>query len=164
MENSIRLTTVKKSVFILSFLISLIAIPHFVVAQDCKDYHKSSECYIYVPLDREFQIYNQAKSMQVEVMKPVIYKMVLYGGKDYIVGACADAKFYRKIRLRIIDGISKKVLFDNMDRDFIESFSFTVEKTQPLDMEVTVLSNDKMADKMVCVGFQILYSDQVAGK
>jgi hypothetical protein len=101
--------------------------------------------------------------MQVDIQKPVIYKIILFGGKDYIVGVCAEANYYRKIRLRIIDSITKKVLYDNKDADFIESFGFTVTKTQPLDMEVTVLSDDKQASsKKICVGFQILYSNTVA--
>lgn len=130
--------------------------------QVCKDFHKSDDCYVYVPLDREFKIYNQAKSIQVDIQKPVVYKIVLFGGKDYIVGVCAEGNFYRKIRLRIIDSNTKKVLYDNQNSDYIESFGFTVAKTQPLDMEVTVLSDEKSAaNKKICVGFQILYSNPV---
>lgn len=140
--------------------VAMVFMFNYCQAQVCKDYHKSNDCYIYVPLDKEYSIYNQAKSIQVEGMKPVIYKIVLYGGKDYIVGVCAESTFYRKIRLRIIDGITKKVLYDNSERDYIESFGFRIDKTQPLDMEVTVLTNEKTSSDMkVCVGFQILYSD-----
>jgi hypothetical protein len=128
-------------------------------SQDCKDFHKSKDCYVYVPLDRDFQIYNQAKSTFAEIGKPTIYKVVLYGKKDFIVGVCAEAKYYRQIQLRIIDGITKKVLYDNKDYDYIESFGFTIEKTQPLDLEITVLSKDKTAqDSKVCLGIQILWS------
>lgn len=132
------------------------------ISQECKDFHKSSDCYVYVPLDRNFEIYNQAKSMQVEVGKPVIYKVVLYGKKDFIVGACAEALYYRKIRLRIIDDITGKVIFDNKEMDYIESFGFSIDKTQPLSMEVTVLGGEKTPPKAkICVGFQILSSDPV---
>jgi hypothetical protein len=128
-------------------------------SQDCKDFHKSKDCYVYVPLDRDFQLYNQAKSTFAEIGKPIIYKVILYGKKDFIVGVCAEAKYYRQIQLRIIDGITKKVLYDNKDYDYIESFGFTIEKTQPLDLEITVLSKDKAAqDSKVCLGIQILWS------
>ena len=127
--------------------------------QDCKDFHKSKNCYVYVPLNRDFQIYNQAKSTFAEIGKPTIYKVVLYGKKDFIIGVCAEAKYYRQIRLRIIDGISHTVLYDNADYDYIESFGFTIEKTQPLDLEITVLSKEKKAqDSKVCLGIQILVS------
>jgi hypothetical protein len=129
--------------------------------QACKDFHKTPDCYVYVPLDREFKIYNQAKSMTIKPLKPVIYKIILFGGKDYIVGVCAESKYYRKIRLRIFDGITKKLLYDNKDYDYIESFSFTVNKTQPLEMEVNVLADEKNSKSDICVGFQILYSDQL---
>ena len=82
-------------------------------SQDCKDFHKSKDCYVYVPLGRDFQIYNQAKSTYVEIGKPTIYKVVLYGKKDFIVGVCAESKYYRQIQLRIIDGITNKILYDN---------------------------------------------------
>jgi hypothetical protein len=128
--------------------------------QPCKDFHKSNDCYVYVPLDRDFQIYNQARSSQTEVGQTNIYKVILYGRKDFIVGVCAEAAFYRKIHFRIVDSQTKKVLYDNKDFDYVESFSFTVEKTQPLDLEVTVLPKDNNSAKgKVCVGLQILWSN-----
>lgn len=143
-----------------SFITALLTVLcNLTQAQDCKDFHKSKDCYVYVPLDRDFQMYNQAKSTSVDIGKPTIYKVVLYGKKDFIVGVCAEAKYYRQIRLRIIDGINKKVLYDNQDYDYIESFGFTIEKTQPLDLEITVLSKEKAAQtSKVCVGIQILWS------
>lgn len=143
--------------FLVAILVLTMAIPCY--SQDCKDFHKSKDCYVYVPLDRDFQVYNQAKSTIAEVGKPLIYKVVLYGKKDFIVGVCAEAKYYRQIRLRIFDGITHKVLYDNKDYDYIESFGFTIEKTQPLDLEITVLSKEKEAqDSKVCLGIQILWS------
>lgn len=144
---------------ILVFILMLLSTISSGFSQDCKDFHKSKDCYVYVPLDRDFQIYNQAKSTYAEIGKPLIYKVILYGKKDFIVGVCAEAKYYRQIQLRIIDGITKKVLYDNKDYDYIESFGFTIEKTQPLDLEITVLSKDKAAqDSKVCLGIQILWS------
>lgn len=131
------------------------------LGQECKDFHKSADCYVYVPLDREFKIYNQAKSLSILPGKPVVYKLILFGGKDYIVGVCAESKYYRKLRLRIYDGVNKQLLYDNKDQDYIESFGFTVIKTQPLEMEVTVLTDEKDLKSEVCVGFQILYSEMV---
>lgn len=138
----------------------LLALSSLSQAQECKDFHKSKDCYVYVPLDRDFQMYNQAKSTSVVVGKPTIYKVVLYGKKDFIVGVCAESKYYRQIRFRIIDGITHNVLYDNQDYDYIESFGFTIEKTQPLDLEITVLSKEKTAQAAkVCVGIQILWSN-----
>jgi hypothetical protein len=112
-----------------------------------------------VPLDRDFKIYNQAKSISVDVNKSISYKIVLNGGKEYIVGVCSEPGYYRKIQLRILDGEGKNVLYDNSQHDYIESFGFSVETTLPLTMEVTVLSPQE--DKKICVGFQILFSDPV---
>ena len=144
------------------FVIIIVCLYSYSYGQNCQDFHKSTDCYVYVPLDRNFKIYNQAKSISLKPDKPVVYKIVLYGGKDYIIGVCAESKYYRKLRLRIFDGITKKLLYDNIDFDYIESFGFKVNKTQPLEMEVKILSNEKDNSKPeICVGFQILYSDSV---
>jgi hypothetical protein len=142
---------------LLAFIVSF-----HVYGQPCKDFHKSKDCYVYVPLDRDFKEYNQARSESVEIGKTNIYKVVLYGKKDFIVGICAESTYYRQVHFRIIDSQTQKVLYDNKDYDYIESFGFTIEKTQPLDLEVTVLSNDKAAqNNKICVGIQILWSKVV---
>jgi hypothetical protein len=142
---------------ILSITLAFISINGF--SQLCKDFHKSKDCYIYIPEDRDFQEYNQARSTTTAIGKTNIYKMVLYGPKDYIVGICAESAYYRQIHFRIIDGITHKVLFDNKDQGYIESFGFTVLKTQPLDIEVTVLAKDKNAQqKTICIGIAVLWS------
>ena len=81
--------------------------------QECKDFHKSNDCYVYIPTDRDFEIYNQARSTLAEIGKTNIYKVILFGKKDFIVGVCAEAKYYRQIWLRIMDSNTKQVLYDN---------------------------------------------------
>ena len=143
---------------LLLFLILWI-IPLQGFSQACKDFHKSNDCYVYVPLDRDYQQYNQAKSVSTDIGRPNVYKVVLFGNRDYIVGVCAGEKYYRQIHFRIIDSQTQKPLYDNKDYDYIESFSFTVEKTQALDLEVTILSKEKTAPTTkVCLGLQILWS------
>lgn len=150
-------------IFIRSLIsLTLLFMANYCYGQECKDFYKSDFCYVYVPLDREFKLYNQAKSTLVGIDKPITHKIILYGGKDYIVGVCSEGSYYRSIRLKIIDGVTKKVLYDNIDYDFIESFILTVEKTQPIEMEVTVISKENVPPKEnVCVGFQILYGEPV---
>ena len=130
---------------------------NFCHGQDCKDFYRSKDCYVYIPPDRDFELYNQAKSTYAEIGKPNIYKVILFGKRDFIVGVCAEARFYRQIWLRIIDSKTKHVLYDNKKFDYIESFDFTVEKTQPLDLEITILTKEKNPPKSkICIGIQIL--------
>jgi hypothetical protein len=125
--------------------------------QPCKDFQRTKDCYVYVPMDRDFKEYNQSKSVYTEVGTVNAFKIVLYGKKDFIVGICAESMFYRQIRLRIFDGQTNKLLYDNKDYDYIESFGFTVEHTMPLYLEVTVFSKDeKNQHKKTCLGLQIL--------
>ncbi len=139
------------------WLILGLGIPASNFGQDCKDFHKSQDCYVYIPPDRDFELYNQAKSAYAEIGKTNIYKVILFGKRDFIVGVCAEAKYYRQIWLRIIDSNTKQVLYDNKEFDYIESFDFTIERTQPLDLEVTILTKEKnpVASK-ICLGIQIL--------
>jgi hypothetical protein len=126
-------------------------------SQECKDFHKSNDCYVYIPPDKDYEIYNQARSAYAVVGKTNIYKVILFGKKDFIVGVCAEAKYYRQIWFRIIDSNTKQVLYDNKDFDYIESFGFTIERTQPLDLEVTIITKDKNPpNTKICLGIQIL--------
>lgn len=139
------------------FFLVFIFILGTLSSQECKDFHRNADCYVYVPLERDFRIYNQAKSLLVPANRTTIYKIILYGGKDYIVGVCSEPGYYRKIKLRILDDSGKKVLYDNTQHDFIESFGFSVERTLPIIMEVTVVAPQD--NKNICVGFQILSSE-----
>jgi len=130
-----------------------------ISSQPCKGFHESKDCFVYIPEGRDFKQYSQAKSALTSVGQKTTYKVVLFGGKDYILGVCAESG-YRPIHFRIIDSQTKKVMYDNKDYDYIDSFNFTVEKTQPLDIEVQILENKKITlkkDKM-CVGIEILWS------
>jgi hypothetical protein len=133
-----------------------------IIAQPCKGFHESKDCFVYIPEGRDFKQYSQAKSALTTVGQKNTYKVVLFGGKDYILGVCAESG-YRPVHFRIIDSQSKKVMYDNKDFDYIDSFNFTVQRTQPLDIEVQVLENKKnpaKKDKM-CVGIEILWSNAV---
>jgi hypothetical protein len=128
-------------------------------SQPCKGFHESKDCFVYIPEGRDFKQYSQAKSAQAGIGQKTTYKVVLFGGKDYILGVCAEAG-YRPIHFRILDSQTKKIMYDNKDFDYIDSFNFMVQRTQPLDIEVQILENKKIQlkkDKM-CVGIEILWS------
>ena len=106
--------------------------------QPCKGFHESKDCFVYIPEGRDFKQYSQAKSTQISIGQKTTYKLVLFGGKDYILGVCAESG-YRPIHFRIIDSQTKKIMYDNKDYDYIDSFNFMVQRTQPLDIEVQIL-------------------------
>jgi len=131
-----------------------------IYSQPCKGFHESKDCFVFIPEGRDFKQYSQAKSTQTSVGQKTTYKVVLFGGKDYILGVCAESG-YRPIHFRIIDSQTKKIMYDNKDFDYIDSFNFMVQRTQPLDIEVQILENKKIQmkkDKM-CVGIEILWSN-----
>jgi len=146
----------KPTTFLLCTMLFYISLTN-AKSQPCKDFHKSNDCYVYIPLDRDFKEYNQSKSVYTEVGKVNAFKVVLFGKKDFIVGICAGQAFYRQVRLRIFDGENGKLIYDNKDYDYIESFIFTVERTMPLFLEVTILSKDEANKrKQTCLGLEIL--------
>ena len=101
--------------------------------QPCKGFHESKDCFVYIPEGRDFKQYSQAKSAQIGIGQKTTYKVVLFGGKDYILGVCAESG-YRPIHFRILDSQTKKIMYDNKDYDYIDSFNFMVQRTQPLDI------------------------------
>lgn len=133
-----------------------------ISSQPCKGFQETKDCFVYIPEGKDFKQYSQAKSALTSVGQKTTYKVVLFGGKNYILGVCAESG-YRPIHFRVIDSQTKKIIYDNKDFDYIDSFNFTVQRTQPLDIEVQILENKKIQlkkDKM-CVGIEILWSTAV---
>jgi hypothetical protein len=118
-----------------------------------------SNNYLYLPLGRDFQIYNQPRSSYTEAGQTNVYKVVLYGNKDFLISIYSKTDYFKKIHFRLIDSETRKILYDNKNYKYIETLTFTVEKSQALDLEVTVLPFEKKYDKSkVCIGIEILCS------
>jgi hypothetical protein len=127
-------------------------------AQSCSGFYKTSRCGFKQSAD--FKQYGQAKSAAVMVGKEYKYEAVLYGMKDYIVGACTEAG-YKKIHLKITDKKTGEVIYDNEEDDYNSNVAFSIETTTNVEIAVEVISerdgSEDPENYRVCLGVQILW-------
>lgn len=127
-------------------------------AQRCDDYHKSGDCKIY--RSDGFEYYGQSRSALLEIKKQAKFKAVFYGDRDYKVVLCTDYGYY-PVHYVISNADTKEILYDNKEDDYIESVGFTIDRTQNLVFDITVLAEDVKAkdafDLRVCVGVNIYW-------
>ena len=144
----------KKLYFI--FIISVISFS--VQAQRCDGYHKTGDCKIY--RSEGFEYYGQSRSALLEIRKQATFKAVFYGQRDYKVVLCTDYGYY-PIHFVISNADTKEVLYDNKEDDYVESVGFTIDKTQNLVFDITVLAEDLKAkdafDLRICTGVNIYW-------
>ncbi|OFX83814.1 MAG: hypothetical protein A2W99_03000 [Bacteroidetes bacterium GWF2_33_16] len=129
-----------------------------VFGQLCNSFHTTPACSPKVT--QGFQKFGQSKSGMLEINKPFEYKLVLYGGKDYIFVVCTESG-YKPIHYRIINAQTKEVVYDNTEDEYIESVGFTNDYTQTIILEITVLAENiepqDAYDARACVGINILW-------
>lgn len=148
------MTNLKKIYFI---CIMLIAAGN-AQAQRCDDYHKTGDCKIYRA--DGFESYGQSRSALLEIKKQTTFKAVFYGQRDYKIVLCTDYGYY-PVHYVISNADTKEVLYDNKEDDFIESVGFTIDKTQNLVFDITVIAEDikpeDAFDLRTCVGVNIYW-------
>lgn len=145
---------IKKIYFIL--LVLIFSTP--ALAQRCDDYHKTSDCRIYS--SKGFDYYGQSRSALLEIKNQATFKAVFYGDRDYKVVLCTEYGYY-PIHFVISNEDTQEILYDNQEDDYIESVGFSIDRTQNLIFEITVLAEDVKPkdsfDLRVCVGVNIYW-------
>ena len=140
------------------FILTIMLISVTVQGQRCDGYYKTGDCKIY-RMDG-FDNYGQSRSALLEIRKQATFKAVFYGQRDYKVVLCTDYGYY-PIHYVISNADTKEVLYDNKEDDYVESVGFTIEKTQNLIFEITLLAEDIKAkdafDLRVCTGVNIYW-------
>jgi hypothetical protein len=136
------------------FLVSDIA-----SGQTCYKFHETGACGP-IATKEGFKLFGQSKSAIFEINQTSKLLVTFYGGKDYKV-ICATEKGYEPVHFKIYDASDGKIFYDNMEDDYNESVGFSVEKTQQLTVEVTLLAENyeptDFANNRACVGILILW-------
>lgn len=141
--------TTKYLLIFITFL--LISIPAMVVkAQDCTDYHEFNCTFA----DWTYFYSRQSKSALFQRGQTSQLKIIAYGGEDYFVSVCTHRKF-APIRFKIFeDNENKTLLYDNISEEYINTVSFSNNRTRKLIIEVTVpeAKGDENVEDKKCVG------------
>jgi hypothetical protein len=127
--------------------------------QSCQKFHESGICGPVVTKEG-FKMFGQSKSAMFEINQTSKFLVTFYGEKDYKV-ICGTEAGYEPVRMRIIDQSDGKVFYDNSEDDYNESIGFSIEKTQQLIVEVTLLAEnyqpEDFEENRACIGILILW-------
>jgi len=130
-----------------------------IFGQNCRNFHKKN---VKVPRNEDYRYYGQSKSAVMVANKTTVYRAVFYGNKDYKVIFCSEFGDY-PVRYVIKSIEDNKVLYDNIIDDYVESVGFTIDNTQCLLFEITLISDEtekqerEDIEQRFCVGMQILW-------
>ncbi len=146
----------KTRLTIIVFLLFFALAPKPLKGQPCPVFHTQKKC-----KDKSatgFRMYGQSKSALLEKDSTYIMPIIFYGKKDYIVTVCTE-KGYAPVHFRIKDIESGKILYDNLEDDYIESIGFTIDHPQKAIFEVTLLAEnidpENFGEPIACVGINI---------
>jgi hypothetical protein len=95
---------------------------------------------------------------EIEIHKTYKFKVVFYGNKKYLMGIDSEAA-YEPVHIRMIDA-NNNVLYDNEKNQYIGFVDFSLEKTQTITVEITIVASELEVplpvDQRVCLGIRIL--------
>lgn len=140
-------------------IVFLLSISYLSFGQGCNGFNKSKRCNRYI--DGEHKIYGQSTNALLMADSTYRYQMVLFGGKEYIISVCAENGF-EPIHIRLINVATKEITYDNETDKYIESVGFSIQKTQQMLIEITLLPKKKdwenIREASSCVGILVQWS------
>lgn len=140
-------------------IILCLFISALAAGQGCRLFHQSGACGPVQTRDG-FRLYGQSKSALFEINQKSKFQVTFHGKKDYKI-VSATEKGFEPVRMRVSDPASGSVFYDNIEDDYCESFGFSVEETQVLELEITLLSEkiepEDFEENRACVGVLILW-------
>lgn len=156
-KKAIKLLNYKLITGLLFVLLMSVKFPIIAQTPDCSEFHKTRWCQ---NEELGFKQFGQSVSGLLELKKPSKSSITFYGGMDYIITVCCEPGLY-PVHFRLIDSKTKKVLYDNMNDDYINSLGFTVDKTQTIIIEFTILSENfspsNFDENRACAGINIIW-------
>ncbi len=92
-----------------------------------------------------FKYDGQSRSNIIGVGDKLIYNMVFYGERQYKMHFCTSEEFY-PIHVKLIDPISRELLYDNKVDDYINTITLNIDNTRRILIDFTVLAHDASND------------------
>lgn len=145
--------TMKVKSKILFLIVCLIGLINIAKAQDCFYYH---EYFCKYP-DNSYFYSGQSRSALFAYGMSSEFKFITFGGEDYHISICFERKF-KVVRFRLLeDNADKTVLYDNKDRNYETTMTFTNNTARKLIVEISVPEDEtgKGSQDLKCVGVLI---------
>ncbi|MFW5644366.1 MAG: hypothetical protein ACOCZL_00500 [Bacteroidota bacterium] len=108
-------------------------------AQDCKKFHLYGPCQQYA--GPKFEYDGQSRSNVIGYGDKLIYSMIFYGEREYKLFFCTSEEFY-PVHFKLIDPVSRELLYDNKEDNYSNDLSVNIEKTQRIMIELSVLAHE----------------------
>lgn len=133
-------------------------------SQPCSKTYKWAGCKQHI---RNYEIYQHPKITAVAIRDTLIYNVVFYGNRDYIISFCAD-KLYYPLSIKLLKPETREEIYDNAIDNYPESIGVGFYKTQALIFEVVLMSDKMDRDKLsvndsICIGM-IMNSKKIFSK
>ena len=146
----------KINILIISLIITLTGLANSSYAQRCQEFHKSKYCQ--VEDSQGFKLSSLSRSNSLTIGQTIKYEVVLYGGKELIIKCCTQDAYY-PIRFKLKSSINGDVIYDNKYDKYINSISLSLDRTELISIEVTLVSTPEnksvYVGKKACVGLAI---------
>lgn len=110
---------------------------------NCKKFHLYGPCTQYA--GPRFEYDGQSRSNVIGFGDKLIYSMIFYGEREYHISFCTSEEFY-PVHFKLIDPLSRELLYDNKDDDYATELSMNIEKTQRIMIEFTILAHEASQD------------------
>lgn len=123
---------------------------------DCKKFHLYSDCNSN-PGPR-FKYDGQSRSNIIGVGDQLIYSLVLYENKQYVLNFCTS-EFFKPVHIKVMSPEDENLIYDNADEKYLETLTLNIDKTQRLKIMVEVMAEnmteeDKL-DYFGCIGMLV---------
>ncbi len=130
----------KKVILITGIFIMFLGFQNVTAQKDnCRKFHLYGPCTQYAGPNFEYD--GQSRSNVIGFGDKLIYNMIFYGERKYKIFFCTSDEFY-PVHFKLIDPVSRELLYDNKDDDYPNDVTLNIEKTQRIMIEFSVLATD----------------------
>lgn len=145
---------------LLVFLSLFLFLTPRVTSQDCTEYHEFNCTFA----DWTYFYSRQSKSALFKRGQISELRFIAYGGEDYFVSVCTHRKF-APVHFKVYeDNEEKDLLYDNASEQYINTVSFSNNRTRKLIIEVSIpVNSEEDPNEKRCVGVLIQFKKTEAG-
>jgi hypothetical protein len=128
---------------------------------DCRKFHLYGPCTQFAGPGFKFD--GQSRSNIIGVGDRLMYNVVFYGERQYKIFFCTSDEF-NPVHFKLIDPVSRELLYDNQDEDYTTELTLNIENTQRIMIELSVLakdaSNEFKMNYFGCIGMLVQYKKE----
>jgi hypothetical protein len=138
--------------------LSIVILSPIVMAQrnDCKKFHLYAACNTN-PGPR-FKYDGQSRSNIIGVGDQLIYSLVMYTEKQYIISFCTS-EYFQPVHVKLMNAETNAVLYDNKKDEYLETLTLNIDETQRIKIFVEILAEGMSEEDKVeffgCIGMMV---------